>query len=116
MAGRVSPRFEPQPRGKGGNMPAPRMIRSLTPFLILLAIAGICPRGAESKNDLPASVPLAVPELKALEARAADAIRKALPAIVAVNVTRSNMAARPLTDRFDPGASGVVISRDGLIL
>jgi serine protease Do len=92
------------------------MIRSLMPILVLLVIGGVCLRGAESKNDSPASTPSAIPELKALEARASDAIRKALPAIVAVNVTRSNTAARPATDHFEPGASGVLISRDGLIL
>lgn len=88
----------------------------LTPVLIVLAVGGADSPGAPSKADLPATVPSGVSELKALEARTGEAIRKALPAVVAVNITRSTAAAGRGDDHFEPSGSGVIIRRDGLIL
>src|SRR5687768_556046 len=90
---------------------------SLTLFLITLALCDGCLNGAESKIDSSESPPTEIAALKALETRAVDAIRTALPATVAVNVT----APRPVVNHdggvhFEPSGSGVIISRDGLIL
>src|SRR4051794_18405446 len=93
-----------------------RVIGTLTPVLVVLVLGGACLRAAESRADPPASAPAAVPELKALEARACDAIRKALPAVVAVNVTPPPKVANDPDNHFESAASGVLISRDGLIL
>src|SRR5262245_5150029 len=58
-----------------------------------------------------------VAELKELEARVSQAIRKALPAIVAVDVPRPGTLKAPKLDHVAQSrGSGVIICRDGLIL
>src|SRR6478672_6068415 len=98
-------------------MPSQTVIRSLTPVLIVMALHGACLRAAEAKPDLPATAPAAAnSDLKALEARAAEAIRRALPAVVAVNITRPTRVAGDPREHSESGASGVIIRPDGLIL
>ena len=101
-------------RDIGRRMALQNIARTLT--LMSLALRAACLQGAESKDDLAKSAPSDTPELKALETRAAHAIRKAMPAIVAVNVTRRRTIANHPDDHFEPSGSGVIISRDGLIL
>ena len=58
-----------------------------------------------------------VAELKELEARVSQAIRKALPALVAVDIPRPGTFATPKVDHVAQSrGSGVIISRDGLII
>jgi S1-C subfamily serine protease len=58
-----------------------------------------------------------VAELKKLEARVSEAIRKALPALVAIDIPRPGTLATPKIDHVAQSrGSGVIISRDGLIL
>src|SRR4051794_18279650 len=90
--------------------------RSLTPMLVILALGLSDARGAESAIPLPASSPPSIAELQALETRAQGAIRKALQAVVAVNVTPKTAAEIRANAHSESGASGVIISRDGLIL
>src|SRR5947208_8826680 len=93
------------------------VIRSLTPVLIIMALRGACLWAGEAKPDPPAPAPVVgVSELKALEARAAGAIRKALPAVVAVNITRPTRVAGDPREHSESGASGVIIRPDGLVL
>lgn len=84
-------------------------------FASILA-AATAARAAEPTVPSPVPPPASIAELKALEARAADAIRKALPAIVAVNIRPRGPMAQGGDTHFEPGASGVIISREGLIL
>jgi serine protease Do len=72
---------------------------------------------AESKVDLaPPELP-DLAELKELEAHVSQAIRIAMPAIVAVDVHRPGEFANPRVAHFSPSSgSGVIIARDGLIL
>src|SRR4051812_3710787 len=94
----------------------PTVAKAWTTILTVLAVRGACLWAAESTVDRPTSAPSDVAELKALEARACDAIRKALPAVVAVNVPRPTTAATRPGAHSEGGASGVLIRRDGLIL
>jgi serine protease Do len=97
-------------------MRAHAVAASLTMKLMILVLAAPGARAAEAANPSPASPPSDIAALKALEARAVEAIRKALPAVVAVNITPRSAAEIRDNVRSESGASGVIISRDGLIL
>src|SRR5262245_51448377 len=84
-----------------------------------LASANTCfieePVVPEARSESPELANVA--ELKELEARVSQAIRKALPAIVAVDIPRPGTLRTPKVPHVTQSrGSGVIISRDGLIL
>lgn len=97
-------------------MPPLPVAAPLALILVFLALGGARLRGAETTVGPPATAPSAARDLKALEERVVGAIRKALPAVVAVNVTPAGRVAGGPDDHFEPAGSGVIIGRDGLIL
>jgi serine protease Do len=91
-----------------------RLLTTMT--LIVLVLQAPAVRGVETSGSASGASPSTIAELKSLEARAAGAIRTALPSIVAVNITPRGAKEAGDNTHFEPAASGVIIRRDGLIL
>src|SRR4051812_4313401 len=94
------------------------LTRSSTRARIILVFLCAGLMGADATGGggaSPSTAPSDLQELKELEQHASDAIRMALPAVVAVNLLPRKGPQTDL-DSFMSGASGVIISRDGLIL